>query len=83
VYGPGTSNRSKRRPPGDPANTITPIEGPPIIGTVARGFAGAARGAANMTASMARHAAWYLRYRVDGNARAQDAKDAQPRRGRG
>jgi hypothetical protein len=43
----------------------------PPMTSVAKGLAGAARGAAALTASLARHAAWYLRYRVDGNSRAQ------------
>jgi hypothetical protein len=49
---------------------------------VTRGIAGAARGAASVTASLARHAAWYLRYRVDGNSRAHDARDDPRRRPR-
>ena len=42
---------------------------------MAKGLAGAARGAANVTASLTRHAVWYLRYKVDGSSRAQDARD--------
>ena len=42
-----------------------------MVTSMAKGLAGAARGAASMTASVARHAAWYLRYRVDGNTRSQ------------
>jgi hypothetical protein len=45
-----------------------------LLSSMAKGLAGAARGAAAMTASVARHAAWYLRYRVDGNSRAQDGR---------
>ena len=44
------------------------------VSTMAKGLADAARGAAVVTASVARHAAWYLRYRVDGNARAHDGR---------
>ena len=55
-------------------------KGDPIVASLARGVAGAARGAAGVGASMARHAAWYLRYRVDGNSRAQNKRDR--RRGR-
>jgi hypothetical protein len=44
-----------------------------------KGIAGAARGAAAVTASLARHATWYLRYRVDGNSRAQRAENARER----
>ena len=50
-----------------------------MFSSMAKGLAGAARGAAAMTATVARHAAWYLRYRVDGNSRAQDGR----KRGRG
>lgn len=45
------------------------------VTSMAKGLAGAARGAATVTANAARHAAWYLRYRVDGNTRAQHARD--------
>ncbi|HEX8744627.1 MAG TPA: hypothetical protein VF712_16000 [Thermoleophilaceae bacterium] len=47
---------------------------------MAKGLAGAARGAAAVTAIAARHAAWYLRYRVDGNARAHEARGRRGRR---
>jgi hypothetical protein len=50
-------------------------KGGPIVSTMAKGLAGAARGAAAVTVSLARHATWYLRYRVDGNSRAQKARD--------
>jgi hypothetical protein len=46
----------------------------PMVTSMAKGLAGAARGAAAMTANVARHAAWYLRYRVDGNARSHDGR---------
>jgi hypothetical protein len=49
-------------------------KGGPIVRTMARGLTDAARGAAAVTASLARHATWYLRYRVDGNSRAQRAE---------
>jgi hypothetical protein len=51
-------------------------EGEPIVTSMAKGLAGAARGAAAVGANLARHAAWYLRYRVDGNSRAQDGREA-------
>jgi hypothetical protein len=47
----------------------------PIVASLARGVAGAARGAAGMGASLARHAVWYVRYRVDGNSRAEYKRD--------
>jgi hypothetical protein len=50
-------------------------KGDPIVATVARGVADAARGAAGAGASLARHAVWYVRYRVDGNSRAQNKRD--------
>jgi hypothetical protein len=56
-------------------------KGDPIVATVARGVAGAARGAAGVSASLARHAVWYVRYRVDGNSRAEYKRD-RPRGGR-
>ncbi|HEX8052410.1 MAG TPA: hypothetical protein VF517_05415 [Thermoleophilaceae bacterium] len=40
-----------------------------------KGVTEAARGAAAVSASVARHAAWYVRYRVDGNKRAQYKRD--------
>jgi hypothetical protein len=49
-------------------------EGDPIVTSMAKGLAGAARGAAAVSANLARHAAWYVRYRVDGNSRAQEAR---------
>jgi hypothetical protein len=52
-----------------------PSEGKPIVTSMTRGLAGAARAAAAATASVARHAAWYARYRVDGSSRAQNARD--------
>lgn len=55
-------------------------KGDPIVASLAKGVTGAARGAAGVSASVARHAAWYLRYRVDGNKRAQFKRD---QRGRG
>lgn len=42
---------------------------------MAKGVTGAAREAAALTARLARHAAWYLRYRVEGNSRAQSARE--------
>jgi hypothetical protein len=54
-----------------------------IVDTMARGVTGAARGAAVVTASLARHAVWYLRYRVDGNARAQSKHERARRARRG
>ena len=50
-------------------------KGDPIVASLARGVAGAARGAAGMSASLARHAVWYVRYRVDGNSRAEYKRD--------
>jgi hypothetical protein len=52
-------------------------EGRPIVTSMARGLAGAARGAAAVGANLARHAAWYVRYRVDGNSRAQQARERE------
>ena len=52
-----------------------------IVDSMARGVAGAARGAASVTSSLGRHAVWYLRYRVDGNSRAQSRRE-QARRSR-
>jgi hypothetical protein len=49
----------------------------PIVASLARGVAGAARGAAGVGASLARHAVWYVRYRVDGNSRAEYKRDRQ------
>jgi len=49
------------------------------VSDMAKGLAGAARGVAATTASAARHAAWYLRYRVEGNARAQHARERRRR----
>jgi hypothetical protein len=48
-------------------------EGEPIVTSMARGLAGAARATAAVTATVARHAAWYVRYQLDGSSRAQDA----------
>ena len=53
-------------------------KGAVIFGAMARNVASAARNAASVTASGVRHAAWYVRYQVDGSSRAQKA----PRRGR-
>ena len=50
-------------------------EGDRIVSSMAKGLAGAARGAAAVSANLARHAAWYVRYRVEGNARAQQSRD--------
>ena len=50
-------------------------KGEPIVASLAKGVAGAARGAAGVGASVARHAAWYVRYRVDGNKRAELKRD--------
>ena len=47
----------------------------PIVASLARGVAGAARGAADVGASVARHAVWYVRYRIDGNSRAENKRD--------
>jgi hypothetical protein len=58
-------------------------KGVPIVDTMAKGVAGAARGAASVTRSLARHAVWYLRYRVDGNSRAQSRRQAARRSRRG
>ena len=49
-----------------------------MVSAMAKGLAGAARGAVAVTANVARHAAWYLRYRVDGNSRAQDGRRRRP-----
>ena len=46
-------------------------EGEPIVTSMAKGLAGAARSAAAVSTTAARHAAWYVLYRVDGNSRAQ------------
>lgn len=46
----------------------------PIITSMAKGLAGAVRGAAALGASVARHAGWYLRYRVDGTSRTHDGR---------
>ena len=54
-------------------------KGDPIVTTVARGVADAARSAAGTSASLARHAVWYVRYRVDGNSRAQNKRDHSAR----
>ena len=51
----------------------------PIITSMAKGLAGAVRGAAALSATVARHAGWYLLYRVDGNSRAQDGRERPPR----
>lgn len=75
-----TAGQSKRwvgalsylRTGADAAHTMPPRSDDVFVSTMAKGLAGAARGAAAMTASVARHAAWYLRYRVDGNSRAHD-----------
>jgi hypothetical protein len=58
-------------------------KGGPIVDSMAKGVAGAARGAASVTRSLARHAVWYLRYRVDGNSRAQNRRQQRRRSGRG
>ena len=50
---------------------------------MAKGVAGAARGAVALTASLARHAVWYVRYRVDGNSRAQSKRERAERSRRG
>jgi hypothetical protein len=42
---------------------------------MAKGLAGAVRGAAALGANAVRHAGWYLLYRVDGNSRAQRQRD--------
>jgi hypothetical protein len=55
-----------------------PERGAQIIVAMARNVASAARNAASVTASGVRHAAWYLRYQVDGSSRAQKARP--PRR---
>ena len=47
----------------------------PIVVSLARGVAGAARGVAGAGASLARHAVWYVRYRVDGNSRAENRRE--------
>jgi hypothetical protein len=52
-------------------------KGDPIVASWARGVAGAARGAAGVGASLTRHAVWYVRYRVDGNSRAENKRDRQ------
>jgi hypothetical protein len=54
-------------------------EGEEIVTSMARGLAGAARVTAAATASAARHAAWYVRYKVDGSSRAQDARAVRGR----
>ena len=46
-------------------------EGDPIFTSMAKGLAGVARSAAAVSTNAARHAAWYVLYRVDGNSRAQ------------
>ena len=57
-------------------------EGGPIVSSMAKGLAGVARGAAALTAGLARHATWYLHYRVDGNSRAQKTSGRNGDRGR-
>jgi hypothetical protein len=52
-----------------------PSEEDPIVASLARGVAGAARGAAGIGAALTRHALWYVRYRVDGNSRAENKRD--------
>ena len=44
--------------------------GAAIVTSMAKGLAGAVRGAAALSATVARHASWYVLYRVDGNSRA-------------
>jgi hypothetical protein len=53
--------------------------GEAIVTSMAKGLAGAVRGAAAVSANFARHASWYLLYRVDGNSRAQRARDLRRR----
>jgi hypothetical protein len=50
-------------------------KGDPIVASLTKGVTDVARGAAAVSASVARHAAWYVRYRVDGNKRAQYKRD--------
>ena len=54
--------------------------GAAIVTSMAKGLAGAVRGAAALGANVARHAGWYLLYRVDGNSRAQRERDRRRRR---
>jgi hypothetical protein len=54
-------------------------EGAPIVSTISKGVAGAARAPAAVTANLARHAIWYVRYRVEGNSRAQSKRDQRSR----
>jgi hypothetical protein len=44
-----------------------------------RNLATVVRGAASIGSAAVRHAAWYLRYQVDGTARAQRARPASRR----
>ena len=50
-----------------------------ILGGIARTVGSAARAAASIGSSAVRHAAWYLRYQVDGTARAR-REPPRPRR---
>ena len=60
----------------DVVNTMpVPPKGDSIVASLTKGAASAARGAAAVGATVARHAAWYLRYRVDGNKRAENKRD--------
>ena len=53
--------------------------GAAIVTSMAKGLAGAVRGAAALGANVARHASWYLLYRMDGNSRAQRERDLRRR----
>ena len=50
-----------------------------MVASLLRNVASVARGAASVTASVARHAAWYVRYQVDGDSRDQDARPGRRR----
>ena len=53
-----------------------------MVASVARGVSGAARGVAGLGASVARHAVWYVRYRIDGNSRARSKREQARSRAR-
>jgi predicted nucleic acid-binding Zn ribbon protein len=66
----------QRRTVADAVNTMAaPVKGDPMVATVARAIAGAARDVAGTGAQLTRHAVWYVRYRVDGNSRAQTKRE--------
>jgi hypothetical protein len=50
-----------------------------IVPGMARQLVGGAAGAASLAARAARHAAWYLRYHVDGTSRDDEQARRRPR----